>query len=404
MTTTILLFLVILLGLAGLFWWLKENMGTGKSTEDLTRTFQENADLKARLQMKVEEVAKLTTELQTEKSERNQLEGKGKQLFAEITGHREENKNLRAERDEMKTKLAKIESDHERQQKDFSRQSEQLENARKKLEEEQARVQQEELERIAAEKEHWNRLWNEHEGLVLAKLKEVCQSPNFGFTFYENTKLPQSFDGSLKPDFLVEFLGQYLIFDAKKSKDLGNYLGEQVKKTVEKIKKSSSVHEIYPAIFFVVPEEELLTLKKTFFYEEGISFFVISINAIEAVLAAYKRITEYERISEFDPQDREKIVDLIARYDRHISLQNAASIVLAKEGLAVMGSKDVINAEVLKEIEGKKRNMRQIKLSEAEVKRLAQNFAEQKKDIAKMVTPKEAVGKEEVEEIQKMML
>ena len=58
-------------------------------------------------------------------------------------------------------------------------------------------------------------MWNEHEHVVVSQLTDLCAKPQLKFTTYDNTNLPDDFDGSIKPDFLIDFLGQYIIFDAK---------------------------------------------------------------------------------------------------------------------------------------------------------------------------------------------
>jgi hypothetical protein len=109
-----------------------------------------------------------------------------------------------------------------------------------------------------------------------------------------------------------------------------------VKSTARKYK---DIPEIYPTVFFVVPADELQELKTFSFLEEGFSFYVISIESIEPILASLRKISEYDTIADFDPQDREAVVNLIANYDRHISLQNATNILFTRESIGLMNSK-----------------------------------------------------------------
>lgn len=398
---TLLLLLAIAGGLAFFFFGKKEG---GNEAEEKRRLVEEAALLKSEVQQKTQRVGELMSLLEQEKSARSELEGKGKQILAEVLGYKAENKGLREERDELKEKITQFESRENQREKEFERQSTQLENARKKLEEEQERVKREDEERLQQEREEYDRIWNDHENTVIAKLKEVCQLQHIGFSFYENTKLPADFDGSLKPDFLVEFLGQYLIFDAKKSKNLSTYLNEQVKKTAQKMKSSAGFSDIYATVFFVVPVVEYEELKRTFYYEDGISFYVISPGAIEPILAAYKRITEFKNIEKFDPRDREKIVSLLAHYDRHISFQNAVNILLAQEGVRVMQGKEDIQEDIQEEVAIKKRNMRAQKLSDSDLKRLAQSFEEQKKEMNALVSPKAGIKERDLAEVQEALL
>jgi hypothetical protein len=172
--------------------------------------------------------------------------------------------------------------------------------------------------------------------MILSRLRETCHKSNIGFTLYDNTTLPPLFT-KFKPDAVIPFLSQYVVFDAKKSKSIRTYIADQVKSTAKKYK---DIPEIYPTVFFVVPAHELSELKTLSFMEEGFSFYIISIESIEPILASLKKISEYDTIAEFDPQDREAIVNLIASYDRHISLQNATNILFTRESIGLMSSKE----------------------------------------------------------------
>ena len=114
---------------------------------------------------------------------------------------------------------------------------------------------------------------------------------------------------------MIDFLGQFLIFDAKKSRDPKNYFREQAKNTAKKYKNDP---QIYPTVFFIFPADEVAQLSNLSIFEDGILFFAISIDALEPILRNFKKISEYENISEFDPADREKIVDFIAELETHI--------------------------------------------------------------------------------------
>ncbi len=180
------------------------------------------------------------------------------------------------------------------------------------------------------------------------------------FTLHDNTTLPSVF-AKLKPDAIIPFLGQYIVFDAKKSKSIRTYIADQVKSTAKKYK---TIQDIYRTIFFVVPSDEIQELKTLSFFEEGFSFYIISRESLEPILASLKKISEYDTIADFDPQDREIIVNLIANYDRHISLQNAANILFTRESIGLMNSKETLHEEIQKEIASKKENMRTKKLDE----------------------------------------
>ncbi len=398
----ILLGIIIVLLVAVLFFQLRPK-STAQSGDELRVLREEMARVKAESTQKDVALGSLKKELEAEQKEKNEYQGKNKQLFVENNALKADKKNVEENLTEVRKNLVRFESEKEQKEKEFKRATDQLEHARQKLEAEQERVKREDEEKLQMEKEEYDRIWNEHENAVAAKLREICQRPQSAFLLFDNNNLPDGFDSSLKPDGMVRFLEQYIIFDAKKSKDIATYIPDQVKRTVTKIKKSASVADIYSTVFLVVPVEELQVLKKTFYDEDGYTFFVVPIESLEGILAAYKRILDYAKLSEFDPQDRESIINLIAKYDRHISFQNAANIILAREGVDVMGSKEGINKDILTEVENKKQAMRPLKLPEAEVKKLTQNPGLQEKEVKKMVQPKSFVPQQDLDHVSKQL-
>jgi len=360
----------------------------------------ETASLQTEQTQKENRLGEITMQLEQEKKEKNELQGNNKRMFVENEALKTETKILREKNTEQQRIISKFEAEAQMRQKELESFIQKLERAEKKLEEEQLRVRREDEARQTKLLEEKNRIWNDHENAVLARLREVCTKPEIAFRFYENNELPAEFDGTIKPDFLIEFLGQYLVFDAKKSKDMVNYISDQVKKTAVKYKGNE---KLYPMIFFIVPQEEISTLKKTNFHEGEYTFHVISQDAIEPILANFKRISEYEKIQEFDPQDRESLINLIANYDRHISFQNAANILLAKESVNVMKTKESLPAEFLSAIENRKQSMRAIKLKDAEVKKLSQDLILQSREISKLTSPVAEIEATDIQSAQESL-
>ncbi len=364
---------------------------------------RENERLKNLVEQYISEQATLKSDLENLKEEKNKLEGTGKATWAQKTKLEEQLANIRENLRAKEKELAKFQEEVERRQKEFETQSKNLENARKHLEEEKIRIQREDEEAQQKILEEKNRKWNDHENEVIYLLKDVCKKPELDFTFFDNTNLPVKFDGRLKPDFMIEFLGQYIIFDAKKSskpENIKTYIAEQVKKSAEKYAKNDLINS---QVFFVVPQEALQYLPKLHFFERGFHFFIITKEAIEPILFNFKRITEYENIEQLDPQERENIVDLIAHYDRHISFQNAANIILAKESIPLMKSKKKLNPEIQKEIEIKKQNIREKKLMPTEVKRISNNLENQDAEIEELTSTKPLIAEDDLENAEKLL-
>lgn len=346
------------------------------------------------------ELAHLTNELDHSKAENQKLSERGKINFAQITKLEAEQKSLHQKVEEKNTSISRFESKQEQSQKEHDDKIHKAEKARESWEDEKTRIRREDEARLESEEQNRNRIWNEHEQTALNHMKSISQKPELDFAFHDNTNLPPTFDGSLKPDFLIDFLGQFIIFDAKMSRsaDLQTYLKTQVKSTCQKIQKASNESEIFKTIFFVVPTEAFSELKQISFLESGFTFFVIPKEAFEPIMASFKRIANFELAEKFDPQDRENIVNLIAAFDQHITLQNSRNILSSLEGIKTLAMKNTLPSEIKDEAEVKKSKLRLENFKPNELKRLAQNPEEQLKAIAKLVTPqKPNVKKAELE-------
>jgi len=367
--------------------YFRGKIGTSEGRpEELNNYVRENARLTSELAMMQKQFGELTKELQNEKSERDQLSGKGKQLFVEITTLKEKHDSLSKEKERVLQELTHFQAEEKRKAESFDKKIAQLDEAKNALEDEKKRIRKEDEEEAENEKANRDRMWAEHEEKVKSHLGELCKLPQYNFQSYDNKNLPEGFGGKFKPDFMIEFLGQYVIFDAKvsKSENLQSYVSTNVKSTADKINNDA---KIYPMVFFVVPTDAIALLTKTHFQEQGYEFFIISPEAIPVLLAAFKRISAYELAEQLDPRERENIVTLIAEFDHHINMRNALDIIASQTGIAVLSKAHTLQKDLKQEIQMKKGKMRISVPSSTELKTLMIDTDKQQENIASLVSP-----------------
>jgi len=401
MDTFILLFLatiliLIVIGFVQLRKHPLATAGSGDLEKEKDRLVAENARFESELQQKNTKLGELEAKLASLTSERDQLEGKGKAIFVEKTKLEADYKNISQARDELTQRLNQHDEAAARKEKEFQDKIAKLESAEKKLENEQVRVQAAEEARRDAAIANRDRMWKEHEDTVYARLRELCAKPELAFTSYANNDLPEGFDGKLKPDFMIEFLGQYIIFDAKMSKsaNLETYIKDQFKKTAAKVKGNT---QIYPTIFLVVPTSAIAEIKSLNAYQDGISFYVISPEALEPILAAFKKISNYEFAEQFDPQERENVVKVLSRFEWFIRNQNAANILLAEQAIEVIEDKRVLSQDMQSDIAAKRGEIKQpFKLKDADMKKLTKSLEEQASKVSGLTAPKAPIEKSEL--------
>ncbi len=342
------------------------------------------------------EIAKLEKEVEIEKAEHNKLTGANKQMFAELTQIKVKLTFVEKERDALQKTVTKFETSREQQEREYKSTVEKQDATLQAFREERQRVLQAEVEAKQVAEEERDRLWNNHENSVITTLIDLCKQPHLQFKTYSNNNLPEDFDGSLKPDFLIDFLGQYVVFDAKvsKSQSLQTYIDDQVKKTAEKMKKSG---KIYPHIFLVVPTEAVIELKKLVYAKDQYYFYVISREALSPILASLKRISTYELAETLDPQKRENIINMLAEMTTQINMTSATSLITTKRGVEVLSRMQQTDPELAAEVEQKSKEKTLSAYSPTEIKRLASSITAQNTEIAALASPKPTISKKMID-------
>ena len=323
---------------------------------------------------------------------KNLLEGKYTEL-------EKQNYERKCQLDDRVKNIQKLESQiavynktKELNEQEYNRRIQNSENARKSFEDEKIRIAESDRLKKQQEAEERTRIWAMHEEASKSKMSEICKKSGLALSFYDNNNLPEGFDPKLKPDFMVKLLNQYVIFDSKIStaQSISTYLSGQVKSTALKIKKSESCQDIYNTVFFVIPGLALSDLKETYYIEEGISFFIIPLEAFEPIVRTLKRLEEYDLTDKYDPQDREKIVNTIAALDSHIRYQNTTNILTTLQGIKILEESNNMPEDMIKDVESRRNKMRVSRLPDNEIKRLITSPDSQLNEIKKMVSPRKS--------------
>lgn len=377
-----------------------------ESKQKIEELEEENKNLTLEVSKKDQEIGTLRTNAEVLNNENNEVKGQLKQLEKTNKNLESEIERLKAKNEEQKEKVIKFESTEEQREKDYADKLSKLESARSELEKHTNRILEEEKEKQRKETEALSHIWKEHEDKVIAKLTELCQRQDISFMFHDNKNLPSDWDGKLKPDFMLQFLGQYLIFDAKLSQSpegLQNYISnQQVDSTYNKIIKNNS--RIYPTIYFVVPSEAIGLINQFHYYVHGYNFFVITTEALEPLLLNLKEITKYDLADSFDPQDRESIINAISELDYHINLRNAADLTLTQWGIETLERVKNFNTELFKNVTLKKGKMDIKAINKTHLKRFTISTEAQQDEINRLSTPIAPVQEKDIKEAKALLI
>ena len=303
---------------------------------------------------------------------------------------------------EIRTKLegqiARFVAESEHKLKEHQGGIEKINKAEQALMEERSRVIEAEAAKKEKSEQERDRLWKDHEDNVVSWITDLCKQPSFSFTCFSNATLPQEdFNGKFKPDVVISFLNQYVIFDAKVSKgeNLNIYLVAQAKITASKIEAAQMGSKIYPHVFLVVPTEAIAQLPKLHHIHGDYTFYIVSKESIAPILSLLKRITTYDLAESIDPQQREKFIHSLADLVSHIHYRNAHDVLLVAKGIEVLENVKERDPELTNEVEEKRKD-KKLFLKPTDIKRFANSLEDQKKEIETFQQPNAPVPSKEI--------
>ena len=151
-----------------------------------------------------------------------------------------------------------------------------------------------------------------------------------------------------------------------------------------------------------MPSSEISQLNKTVFRELGYTFLIISEENIASILFLLKKIDQYERLENFNPQERESLVNLIAEYDTHISYQNAVNFVLAKQSFILADSKNNLPSDFIEEVNTAKNQTKEKRLNNADIIKYANSTNLQEQKIEEILYPKSVISVDILKKSEKL--
>jgi hypothetical protein len=162
---------------------------------------------------------------------------------------------------------------------------------------------QTEIERIKRLKE----TWSNHEQNVQNRIKVICGK--HGVDYIE--RVP--FKG--KPDNTLKINDEYVIFDAKSpaNDDLTNfpsYIRNQAEGAIKYVKEEGVRREV----FLVIPTNTLERIDQFEFKLADYSVYIVSLDSLEPIILALRRIEDYEFAEQLSPEERENICRVIGKF------------------------------------------------------------------------------------------
>jgi hypothetical protein len=226
---------------------------------------------------------------------------------ARISGLEKENERINGERNILAKTVAKYEQSEntrlDEYQKNISNINairEGLENERKKLNDDRVREKELSFEQMKQK-------WHDHEEAVKKAIRTICVAN--GIEYLKDVP----FRG--KPDNTINIAGEYVIFDAKSpaGDDLENF-PRYLKLQTESVSKYIKQENVKSEIFLVVPSSTVDVIGQFSYRMGDYNVYVVTIDALEPIILALRKIEDYEFTEQLTPEERENICRIIGKF------------------------------------------------------------------------------------------
>lgn len=271
------------------------------------RLHTENEVVKTSLSDKLEKIESFQKEVATLKATNDLYLKRGTELANDLAVARQRIENLEKVISELKDENSGLKKDEGFRRIEHSNSVASLNQIRDKIQRDREVELKDkansEIERIKKLKD----TWINHEENVKNRIKIICIRTGVEYV----DKVP--FKG--KPDNTLKINSEYIVFDAKSpaSDDLSNfpsYVRAQAESAIKYVKEEDVRREV----FLVVPSNTLEHLENFEFKLSDYTVYVISIDALEPMILALKRIEDYEFAEQLSPEERENICRVIGKF------------------------------------------------------------------------------------------
>ena len=275
--------------------------------QSVSRLETENSALKVAndflLKEKEDRLKELTTLVEANK---NYLK-RGTELSNELSVNKNNLERAEAESKKIKEQLTQFQTIEEHRKAEYEKSVSSLNQIQQKVqkerEDEVASKNKVEVERLKNLKE----TWSEHELNVKRRIVLICSRHGVDYV----DKVP--FKGS--PDNTIKIKDEYIVFDAKSpaSDDLSNF-PSYIRNQSESVSKYAKEDGVRREIFLVVPTNALELLGQYEYKLPDYTVYVISIDSLEPIILALRKIEDYDFVDQLSPEERENVCRVIGKF------------------------------------------------------------------------------------------
>jgi len=230
-------------------------------------------------------------------------------ITKELALKNQEYQKLISDKIEKERELAAFKESEISRQQQYEHKITELNSLKQQIDDDRRRIQKEREQEIENHYNQMKELWKDHEKQVELILRNICTRHQI--EYIDKEKVP--FRG--KPDNSIKICDEYIIFDAKSpaSDDLDNF-PLYLKNQAESVKKYIKENNVHKQIFLVIPSNTLHKINQFFYNMAEYDVFIITIDSLEPILLALKKIEDYEFAEQLSPEERDNICRIIGKF------------------------------------------------------------------------------------------
>jgi len=228
-------------------------------------------------------------------------------LEAKIDSLENEKSQVLEQRTELEKQISQMEHREESRKQEYTKNIESVQSVKKGLEEERQRLNDERVREKEQEFLRMKETWQNHESNAESVIRQICRN-NF-IDYLEEVP----FRG--KPDNTIMIADEYIIFDAKSpaNNDLNNF-PKYLKAQVESLKKYVKEEGVKKDIYLVIPSNTIEAVKDHHVNMGDYNVYIVTVDSLEPIILALKRIEEYEFAEQLTPEERDNICRVIGKF------------------------------------------------------------------------------------------
>jgi len=298
---------------------------------------QENEQLKVGNAKAEKELEQLKTNLDSEKATVKELQ-KMVSVQGEIIKQGEKNlltkqnelarlqervESLSQQVSQFKEEIGGLKESESNLTKQYESKSATLDRTQRRIEEERAQEKEQQHQADIKRMEGYKKNWQLHQQHVKDIIKQICQKNNIEYV----DKVP--FKGN--PDNTIMICDEYVVFDAKApAKDDIDGFYSYVYRQAEELQKYAKQEKVKKEMFLVIPSDTVRVVEEFSFNMADYNVYIITVDSLEPIILALKKIEEYEFVDQLTPDDRDNICRIIGKFahtaKRRIQIDNFFSL------------------------------------------------------------------------------